>query len=223
LQARVIGRPTTNPAERYSVKSNSTSLLVILLVVGMGWSGRVSAQVSVQPGNVLQISVWPATELSGDFVVEDSGIVYLPLIGEVRVGGMGIDEVRGELRRRYGEVVRNPVVSIIPLFPVTITGEVQRPGLHMVTPANSVLDVISMAGGLRERADADDIRVVRRGEVIEFNALRVLETGQGMDAIQLRSGDHIVIPQGRLPWTWRDALYVVQTISTIVLLVDRFR
>jgi polysaccharide biosynthesis/export protein len=204
---------------------NRTTIQLLLMLLGAlaALPSGAYAQVQVQPGDLLQITVWPSTELSGEFTVEESGLVYLPLIGEVRVGGVAIDQVRADLRRRYGEVVRNPVVTVTPVFPVTITGEIQRPGVHMVTPGNSLFDVVGMAGGFREAADGARVRVVRPGSVVEFDALRALQTGEGMDAIQLQSGDHVVVPRGRAPWTWRDALYVVQTISTLVLLVDRFR
>ena len=181
-----------------------------------------AAQTNVAPGDVLRISVWPSTELSGEFTVEETGIVYLPLLGDVRVGGVSIDQVRADLRGRYGDVVRNPVVTVTPMFRITVTGEVQRPGVHMITPTNTLLDVIGMAGGFREAANADRVRIVRPGQVVEFDAVRALETGEGMHVVELRSGDHVVVPTAR-QFTWRTALDVVRTVSTFILIIDRVR
>lgn len=208
--------------------------LAATFVLGiMGWAGAASAQatgsgasgsadVLMRPGDVLRITVWPNSELGGEFVVEDSGLVYLPLLEAVRAGGVPIADLREDLRRRYGQAMQNPVVTVTPVYPVTITGEVQRPGIHMITSTSGVFEVIGMAGGFRERADSENLRVVRPGEVIEFDALRALETGQGMDAIQLRSGDHIVVPIRRASWlSFGNALTALQTVSLIVWSVQR--
>ena len=177
---------------------------------------------TLRAGDILRISVWPNAEVGGEFVVEESGYVYLPLLEEVRAGGVPLEQLRAELRRRYGEVMRNPVVTVTPVFHVSVTGEVQRPGVHPITPTQSLFDVIALAGGFRGTADPERVRVVRPGEVVEFDALRALETGQGMDAIQLRSGDHVVVPPAppsRL--TWRNALTFLQTASVILITYER--
>jgi polysaccharide biosynthesis/export protein len=212
----------------------AAAFLVVGLFAGVGaaqaqqpTSGAASAQsaadVTLRPGDALRITIWPNAELGGEFVVEEDGNVYLPLLEGVRAEGVSIQQLREQLRRGYGEAMQNPVVSVTPLYHVTITGEVQRPGIHQITSAHSLFDVIGMAGGFRERADPENVRVVRRGEVVEFDALRALETGEGMDAIRLRSGDHIVVPAERPPRVnWSTVFTVVRTVSTTLLLWDRF-
>jgi polysaccharide biosynthesis/export protein len=182
----------------------------------------VHGQSVLRPGDMLQIGVWPSTELSGEFVIEETGYIYLPLLERVQAAGVPIDRLRADLRARYGEVMRNPVVTITPVFHVTITGEVQRPGVIPISPTHSLFDVVGLAGGFRPMADQERLRIVRAGEVMRFDALRALETGEGMDAIQLRSGDHIVVPvspPARL--TWRNALTVLQTVSIIAITYER--
>ncbi len=178
--------------------------------------------VRLRPGDVLRIAIWPNGELGGEFTVEESGYVHLPFLQEVRAAGVPISELRAELREGYRDAMQNPVVTVTPHYRVTITGEVQRPGIHIITPTHALFDVIGLAGGFRDAADMENVRVVREGQVIEFDALRALETGEGMDVIQLRSGDHIVVPRvspRRL--TWSSAFTAVRTISTLLLIVDR--
>jgi protein involved in polysaccharide export with SLBB domain len=198
----------------------------LTLLAGPGTSHAQSTQAvaatqTLRPGDVVRIGVWPNTELSGDFEVEDTGYVYLPLLGAMRVEGTSINQLREDLRRGFGEVMQNPVVSVTAMYRVTITGEVRAPGIQMITATSGLFDVIGMAGGFREEADSEKVRVVRRGQVIEFDALRALETGEGMDAIQLRSGDHIVVPRLRRRLTWGNALTVLQTVSLIAFSVQR--
>ncbi len=182
-----------------------------------------AVDMTLRPGDALRINVWPNSELGGEFVVEETGYVYLPLLQAVRAEGVSVQELREELRQGYGEAMQNPVVSVTPLYYVTITGEVQRPGIHQITAAHSLFDVVGMAGGFRQGADPERLRIVRPNEVIEFDALRALETGIGMDAIQLRSGDHIVIPlEAPSRVNWSTLFTAVRTVSTALLLWDRF-
>jgi protein involved in polysaccharide export with SLBB domain len=119
--------------------------------------------------------------------------------------------------------MRNPVVTVTAVYRVTITGQVMRPGIQTITPNHSLFDVIGLAGGFRPEADAERVRVVREGQVIEYDALRAMETGEGMNVIQMMSGDHVVVPFRRGSFlTWRNALTLLQTISVIVISYERF-
>jgi polysaccharide biosynthesis/export protein len=186
-------------------------------------TGQARGTDVLRPGDVLRINVWPNTELSGEFAIEEDGYVYLPLLAEVRAVGVPIEDLRSELRRRYGEVQRNPVVTVTPMFRVSVTGAVQRPGIHVIAPNTTLLDVIVLAGGFRAEADQENVRIVRPGQVTDYDALRALETGEGTEAIALRSGDHIVVPMMRPPrFTARNMFEVVRTASTLLLIWDRF-
>ena len=66
----------------------------------------------VRPGDVLSIMVWPDETLSGDFPVEESGTVYVPVLGAVEVGGLPLRELRRIFREGYGMAMRSPVVTI---------------------------------------------------------------------------------------------------------------
>jgi polysaccharide biosynthesis/export protein len=206
------------------------AVLAVLACAGIGAAqtpssaaGSPAADVVLRPGDVLRITVWPNPEASGEFTIEDSGYVMLPLLEAVRAAGVPVGELRAELRRRYGEAMRNPVVTVMPMFRVTVTGEVMRPGIQVITPTYSLFDVIAQAGGFRPGANPEKVRVVRVGQVIEYDALRSLETGEGMDAIQLRSGDHIVVPAARRSvLSFGTIMTVLQTTSLIVLTYERF-
>lgn len=216
-----------------TIRTTAMTILAILTLLGSMEPVRAQStdgdsplagadDVTLRPGDVISISIWPNGELGGDFTVEESGYVYLPLLEEVRAAGVPIGELRENLRRGYRDAMQNPVVTVRPSYRITITGEVQRPGIHVISPTHSLLDVVGMAGGFRSAADMERVRVVREGEVVTFDALRALETGAGMDVIRLRSGDHIVVPTARPPrLTWSTAFTAVRTVSTLLLIWDR--
>jgi protein involved in polysaccharide export with SLBB domain len=201
-------------------------LVAFLPVVLFGLAEQAHAQAGqtvLRTGDILRINVWPNTELGGEFTIEEDGYVYLPLLAEVPAAGVSVDDLRVELRRRYSEVQRNPVVTVTPMFRVSVTGGVQRPGIHTITPNTSLLDVVVMSGGFQGSADSENVRIVRPGQVTDYDAMRALETGEGMEAITLQSGDHIVVPMRSAPWlTARNAFEVVRTASTLLLIWDRF-
>lgn len=184
--------------------------------------GSQADDLVLRPGDILRITVWPEQGLGGEFVVEESGFVYLPYLQAVQAAGVSIDELRAELRLGYSETIRNPVVSITPVFRVTVMGEVQRPGVYSITPTSTLFDVIGLAGGFRLEADQERLRVVRPGQVVEYDALRALELGENMDAVSLRSGDQVVVPTLDPGFNWRGALTVIQTISILAVTWERF-
>jgi polysaccharide biosynthesis/export protein len=215
--------------KRHAATVSGLLILALLMGVQSAWAqGSTTPSVSgseliLRPGDILRITIWPNAELGGDYAIEETGYVYLPALEAVHVGGKPIGQVREELRRGYAQAMRNPVVSVTPVFSVIVTGAVNRPGVYPVTPTNSLFEVLAMAGGLQTGADARRLRVVRAGEVIEFDASSALESGQRLDAIQPRSGDQIVVPAGRTPFNWRNVLTMVQTVSLLYVTYERIR
>lgn len=218
------------------VTNNRRPPMGLLLALLLAWSGQAEpghAQVGQTPppassmilrqGDILRIDVWPNTELSGEFTIEEDGLVYLPLLGAVRAAGVPVDDFRVDLRQLYGEVQRNPVVTVSPMFRISVTGAVQRPGIIMVTPRTSLLDAVSLSGGFQGNANAEEVRIVRPGEVTNYDAVRALETGEGMDAIALRSGDHVFVPVADPPvFTFRNAISLLNAVASLLFIWDRF-
>lgn len=180
-----------------------------------------TASLSLQPGDALQITVWPDASLSGEFRVEDTGIVYLPFLGGVQVAGMTIDQLRNQLRQGYGEIIKEPVVTIRPIFNIGVMGAVSRPGIYQIDPTTDILEAIMMAGGFGDRAKSEEIRIVRQNEVVEVDVQRALEEGGDLGALALRSGDRIIVPHRGGGIKARTVFEVFRTLTTTALLVER--
>lgn len=178
---------------------------------------------TLRPGDILQVSIWPDATLGGSFTVEETGLVQLPFLGAVQVTGMPIGQLRQELRDGYADIMKEPVVTITPYFQVGVSGGVRRPGNYRITPAENIVDLILMAGGFAERAKEDQIEIVREGQVLKYNVERALEQAANLDALTLRSGDQVVVPIGS-SFTFRDFTAIfsfgVSTALLISSLVD---
>jgi polysaccharide biosynthesis/export protein len=115
-------------------------------------------QVRISGGDLLNISVYGVPELTQDVRINNSGDVYLPLIGYVQLGGLTLDQSQTviENRLREGEFVKNPHVTVFLKDFVnqsaTVTGEVVRPGVYPILGSRRLLEVLAAAGGPSTRA-----------------------------------------------------------------------
>lgn len=191
--------------------------------VGVGAQTPMEADTSagiLRAGDVLRITIWPDSSLSGEYPIEETGFAYFPGLGAMTVSGRSIADIRQELREQYARFMSTPVVTVTPLFRVSVLGEVRRPGLYPVDPTHTVFDVISLAGGLTDAADADDVRLLRSGSVIDLDAQSTLEGGGDALALGLRSGDRIVVPRRRR-FGMSQALTVLQLVAVVLTLASR--
>ena len=92
-------------------------------------------------------------------------MISLPLINEVKAEGLTPDQLRDQVAQRAARYVADPTVSIvvreINSRQVFITGEVNKPGAYSLMMPTSVMQLISLAGGLREYAKTKDIVILR--------------------------------------------------------------
>lgn len=117
-----------------------------------------ATQLRIGGGDLLNVNVYGVPELAQDVRVNNSGDVYLPLVGYVQLGGLTPDQAQTviENRLREGEFVKNPHVSVSLKDylnqSATVTGEVNRPGIYPILGTRRLLEVLAAAGGLTNRA-----------------------------------------------------------------------
>jgi polysaccharide export outer membrane protein len=156
----------------------------------------------VGPEDVLEISVWREDALKKEVLVRPDGGLSYPLIGEVQAAGKTVNEIRSEIARRLEKFIPDPAVSVTILKVgsqrVYVIGKVNKPGDFPIGRYVDVLQALSMAGGLTQFADSNEIRVMRReGErqiVLPFEYGRVTRGQKLEQNIQLRGGDVVVVP-----------------------------
>lgn len=196
------------------------ALIAVLILASGAQAQTGGSEVILRPGDVLAITVWPQTELGGEFPIEETGMVQLPYLGSVRAAGVPLQTLREQLRDGYATAVQNPVVTVNAIFQVSLLGEVRIPGNYPASPTTTFFELVGMAGGFTGAADLEKVRLSRRGQVIEIDALRAMEAGTGVDDLGLTSGDQILVPaRGGIPWG--AVLTVVQTGLTFALLLER--
>ena len=156
----------------------------------------------IGPEDVLSIIYWRDKEMTGDVSVRPDGKISLPLLNDVPAAGLTPTQLRANLIEASKRFFEDPditvVVSKMNSRRVFITGEVEKPGPYPLTGPTTVLHLISMAGGLREYADAKKIVILRNenGKPITypFNYKDVVAGKNLRQNIELKLGDTVLVP-----------------------------
>jgi polysaccharide biosynthesis/export protein len=152
--------------------------------------------------DTLSVIFWRDKDMSADVSVRPDGMISLPLINEIKAEGLTPDQLRDQVTQRAARYVADPTVSIvvreIHSRQVYITGEINRPGAYSLMMPTTVMQLISMAGGLREFAKTKDIIILRteggKQSAIEFNYKDVRNGKKLTQNILLQPGDTIIVP-----------------------------
>lgn len=169
--------------ERHAATSAMTCLIVAAVLVLMtAVQGLAqSSGYELGRGDRLRINVFGEPDLSGEFEIDGSGSLSMPLIGVVNGGGLTSRELEVEIARMLSDgYLKNPQVSVEVLNyrPFYILGEVKTPGSYPYREGMTLLNAAALAGGFTYRADADDIRVKRDGrEEVRMTPDTVVEPG----------------------------------------------
>ncbi|MBN8732816.1 MAG: polysaccharide biosynthesis/export family protein [Acidobacteria bacterium] len=151
----------------------------------------------IGPEDVIAVLVWKEPELSGQFAVRPDGKITLNLVGEVEVAGMTPMEVQQKLTGEFGKVLNNPVVSVqmraIRSSKYYITGNVGRTGMFPLVVKTTVLEALTLAGGLGEWANKKKIVILRGKERLFFNYTEVIKGKKLEQNIDVQNGDFIIV------------------------------
>jgi polysaccharide biosynthesis/export protein len=142
------GAPAT-PASTYPETSSSpaTAPPAVTAVPSADQSHYI-----ISPGDVLDISIFGASDLSQKAAVNSAGDVYMPLINYVHVAGMHAEDAQGAIEQAYlkSGVLKFPHVSIVIISyssGVILMGEVGKTGIYPIVGAGKLFDILAEAGG----------------------------------------------------------------------------
>jgi polysaccharide export outer membrane protein len=134
--------------------------------------------------------------------VRPDGKITLPLLNEVTAGGFTPEELRLHIIEAAKKYLEEPnatvVVKEIKSRNVFITGNVAKPASYPLTGDMTALQLIALAGGLLEYADASAIVIIRNEgghtEYHKFNYKDVIKQKNVKQNVSLKPGDTIVVP-----------------------------
>lgn len=139
-------------------------LAVLLAAFPFTSGAQEPAQYRLGPGDKLQVTVFGQPDLSGEFQVDGSGAISLPLIGEVKAGSRTLRELEAGITDALKpDYLKNPRVSVQVLNyrPFYIIGEVNKPGSYPYVNGMKVINAVALAGGYTYRARENQLFVTR--------------------------------------------------------------
>lgn len=152
-----------------------------------------------QEGDRIVVVVDGASAVRDTLPVRSGKVLQFQGLGEMSLAGVLRSELNDAVRTYLSKYLTSPVVRATPLLPLAVLGNVANPGFYY-TPADVVLrDVIMRAGGPSGDADLGKIVIRRAGTVIwKAEDTRIaLSDGLALDALHLRAGDEVFVPQRR--------------------------
>jgi polysaccharide export outer membrane protein len=165
--------------------------------------GPVAPDYVIGADDVLSIMFWRDKDLSApEVVVRPDGKVTLPLLNDVQAAGRTPEELGNAIRDAARKFVEDPnptvIVKEIKSRRVFITGRIEKPGPYPLNGKTTILQLIAMAGGLREYVDGKDISLMRtekdKQTVYAFNYQDVVKKKYLHQNIELKPGDVVVVP-----------------------------
>jgi polysaccharide export outer membrane protein len=168
-----------------------------------GPSLDVPPEYVIGPQDVLGINFWRDADMTGDVTVRPDGRITLPLIGDLTAAGMTPEGLKTAIHAAASKLIEDPAITVIVRQinsrKVFITGQVTTPGAHVLTGPLTVMQLISLAGGLTEFAKKKDITVMRtdasgKQVVLPFNYSDVAKGKSLSQNVVLKPGDTVVVP-----------------------------
>jgi len=155
----------------------------------------------LQVGDKLRIEVYKDTQLSQSVQIRPDGKITLPLVGDIAAMGLTPIDLRERIATSLKDYMNNPVVTVIVVEGTSptayVVGEVNHPGPVVLQTNMTVLQALAVAGGLKDFADAKNIRILRKGiagqQSIPFNYKDAIK-GTGPSGVYLQAGDTVVVP-----------------------------
>ncbi|HOO02006.1 MAG TPA: SLBB domain-containing protein [Rectinema sp.] len=160
------------------------------------------------PGDSLVLYLWgdpvDIKELSSSYLltVDRNGAIFFPPVGQVSVWGQDLGSVKSVLKamldRRYKKLEMNLTLSTLRQFPVFVSGYAGNPGTVLANGADTVLSVLSRAGGILKTGSLRSVVLTRQDknaavQKIEIDLYQSLLEGTPLD-LRVREGDSIFIP-----------------------------
>lgn len=181
------------------------SVLTPLTASAQAPPGSQDKDYIIGPEDVLEVQVWGNKDLNQIVFVRPDGRTSLPLVGEIGVSGKTVQALQDHLTNVYEKTVKGAVVTVIVKEirsrPVYFVGGFGKPGVMQLTRDLTLLQAISVIGGVVPNADAEKGFVLRGDKRIPIDFNRLVQRGDMSQNPKLEPGDSVVVPLA-------DAVYV---------------
>ncbi|MGA8595253.1 MAG: polysaccharide biosynthesis/export family protein [Bryobacteraceae bacterium] len=200
------------------------------------------------PEDQIEIRAFQADEISDKpFQIQGDGYISLPLVGRVKAAGLTVEQFEAALTRELGKYIEHPQVTVLVSEyrsqPVSVMGAVTTPGVVQLRGDKTLVQVISLAGGMRTDA-SNTVTITRelsqgriplpdattdptgKFSIAHVNVRKVVDGQAPQENIVIKRDDVITIPRAQMVYVIgevqrpggfvlneRDSLSLLQALS----------
>jgi polysaccharide export outer membrane protein len=167
---------------------------------------------ALRAGDSVEITVWQDSKLDRRMIIPPSGLIQVPLAGQLRAAGMTPVQLADALKARWQKHYTEPLdvtVAIAAVYKkekdddyaprIYVTGEVLKPGQYLIKVPTNLMQGIAMAGGFGPFAAKSGIQVRRKidgqDDFHVFNYYSYISGADTVRNITLKNGDIIIVPE----------------------------
>lgn len=183
-----------------------------------------SEKVPLGAGDEIEVIVWKQEGLNRKYRIDKSGIIFFPLIGNIKVDGMSSETLRLTITEGLSDYLVDPQINVNIIrqryHKLYVMGEVRKPGILIIEDEMNIVEALLMAGGMTLDADRAKIIVIRKiADSIELrrvNIKQLLEKGDETQFIRLSKNDIVYVPPSFIANVDRFFEHVGKIFSPIV-------
>jgi polysaccharide export outer membrane protein len=146
----------------------------------------------------LFISVWDNAQLTRTVIVRPDGKISYPLLGDFLAAGLTPAKMAEGMQAKLASFINKPLVTVtvtsINSLKVYVFGEVQKPGMVTLKRKTTILQLLSLIGGVMDTADLTRASLIRNDRVMDVSFYQLLKEGDLSQNIELQQDDTILIP-----------------------------
>jgi polysaccharide export outer membrane protein len=160
---------------------------------------QVPSDYIIGPGDELQIKVWGQVEANLRVIVDRSGQIYIPQVGQISVAGLHYGDLEPHLKSEISKIFKNFNVTAnigrLRSIQVVVVGNARYPGTYTISSLSTLVNAIFASGGPAPQGSLRHIQVRRDGTTItDFDFYDLLIKGDKSKDVRLLPGDVLYIP-----------------------------
>jgi len=167
--------------------------------------GASPENMTLGPGDVIEVRVRDQDDISGPYEVSDDGKVRFPMIGAVEVRGKTGAEIALKIEEELAAGwLKQPQVTVRVTErqnrEVSVLGQVKEAGSYPYKPGLTLMQAISQAGGMNPLASPRKVKLIRETDkgrqTFEIDVTKILDS-RAQD-FGLEPGDIVFVPESRV-------------------------
>src|ERR1039457_3014997 len=191
MVADSVGRPLPLFGQSLFVQAPSTFSPVDFM--------QVPSDYIIGPGDELQIRIWGQVEANLRVIVDRSGQIYIPQVGQISVAGLHYGDLEQHLKTEISKIFKNFNVTAnigrLRSIQVVVVGNARYPGTYTISSLSTLINAIFASGGPMPQGSLRHIQVRRADATLtDFDFYDLLIKGDKSKDVRLQPGDVIYFP-----------------------------